>query len=174
MTYCSNTFTSAYAPCGCIIHQQFCPNFQSREQQDFSDQHCLTGGRCCGITQLRHLSARVLSACVMQIQFSNSTDFSCPWHSQPNHCLARLAGLLHVDRSHFQVSSEQFSLTGFLLTVSVAFMKPSLVASSLSHKHVFRTVRHSGQLTSTASSHQVHGGVCTLACPGQHRHQVCA
>ena len=43
MTYGSNTFTSAYATCSCAVQQEFCPNFQSRERQDFSEQQCFTG-----------------------------------------------------------------------------------------------------------------------------------
>ena len=109
-------------------------------------------------TQLRHWSA---------LQFSSSIDFSCPWLLEPNHSLTRLAGLLHVGRSQFQITREQLSLTGFLPsvvpTVSVASMKPSLVASSSAHKHLSRTVRHSDRMTHTACYQQFHGTVCTLA-----------
>ena len=59
-------------------------------------------------TQLRHLSARV-SVCLMQnttdihrLQFSNSIDFCCPWHFQPNHCPTKLAKMHHAVHGLFQ------------------------------------------------------------------------
>ena len=59
--YCSHSFASADITRSRAVQQEFSPNFQSHEQQDFSDQHCFTGGRNCSIsTQLRHLSVRVL------------------------------------------------------------------------------------------------------------------
>ena len=81
MTYTSNTFASSYATCCCTVQPEFGSNFQSQVQQDFPNQHCLTGGDACmRRTQLRHLSVRVLSACVMQntadthqLQISNSS-----------------------------------------------------------------------------------------------------
>ena len=109
-------------------------------------------------SQLRHLSARVLSVCVMQntadtrqLQVSNLVDFSCPWHLQHNHGPTRLARTPHVGRCQFQV----------FMSTSLGDLVPAkyrancfsrvheascLVASSPSHKHLSRIARHSDQV----------------------------
>ena len=56
--------------------------------------------------------------------------------------------------------------------VSAVSMKLVLIAP-LFRTSMSRIAHHSDQLTSTASSQQFHGRICTLTCPGQHRHQVC-
>ena len=48
-TAVAKELTSANATCNCTVHKESCSNFQSHEQQDFSSQNFLTGGRCCNV-----------------------------------------------------------------------------------------------------------------------------
>ena len=89
MTYGSNTFASGL-------------NFQSHEQQDISDQHCFTGGRCCSVvlsfaTWVRAcflLAWRRTQRTPIDVNFQTRLTFLVPWYSMPDRCLTRLARML--------------------------------------------------------------------------------
>ena len=75
---------------------------------------------------------------------------------------------------NFQSRKQQdfWSFTGGRCCSSATWVRPWRFVASPSHKYLSRNASHNDQLTNTASSQQIHGIFCALACPKQHHRQV--
>ena len=145
-THCCSqrTIVDKCRMCSRTIQQEFGSNCHSREQQDFSNQCCLNGGRCCSLAL--SFVTWMRSGLLLARQSSKSIGSSCPNTVRPR--LARMP------------SCGSLSVPGFVstmladwvppcteLTVSAVSMKLLSVASSPLSLHSSRTARHCGQQT---------------------------